>query len=127
MTVMSLPEIRKVLLGETEADLEAHPLRSSSKAVGHRLRAALAYRGWNVSEFIRRLRASKCEIRGATAVFEYVNGHKCPPIPFFEAASRVLGVRPAWLAFGDDRPSSGPPVTVSQKLRILADELQGVN
>ena len=65
-------------------------------------------------------------IRGSSLrmVQLYLAGTHTPSIEFVEVAAQLLRVPPAWLAFGDDRPSSGPALTIAQRLRALADEVE---
>ena len=123
MSEMSTAEIREALLGDLKSD--PNGVRALAHEIGLRLRVALRCRGWSVSELVRRLEEANANIKGSTATFYYVNGNKVPPVMFLKDAARELRVRPAWLAFGDDRPSSGLPVTVAQRLRALADEVEG--
>ena len=94
--------------------------------VGDRLDMALDLWGSTLS-FSQAM--SKAGVRGASRrmIYSYINGEVTPSIAFVGRAAKMLGVRPAWLAFGD-APMFGPDhsePTVSQRLRALADELEG--
>lgn len=41
------------------------------------------------------------------AIYRYLRGDATPSLDFLTAAARVLGVRPAWLAFEEGKPTEG--------------------
>jgi hypothetical protein len=69
-----------------------------------RLNDAVKGGGWNASEFQAKLSTFKVKGSSYGSVWAYLNkpDAPAPPMEFFEVAAHVLGVRPAWLAFGDE-------------------------
>lgn len=72
---------------------------ATKEAIGHRLRAALAHRGWSVSELVRRLEEADASIKGSTATFDYLNGNKMPPVDFLVDVAELMEIRKEWLVF----------------------------
>ena len=60
-------------------------------------------------------------------IHRYLSGKRLPPLEFVQEAASELGVRPAWLAFGDGDMAvvdGGPGPTIAARLRLLAHELE---
>jgi transcriptional regulator with XRE-family HTH domain len=79
------------------------------RTVGDRLRFALDMWGdlpgarMGVRTFVERMRERYPDVPGTSRgmIQQYLNGSVEPPLAFLRAASSLLEVRPAWLAFGD--------------------------
>ena len=108
--------------------MKTNQRRGTLEAVAGRLQVAMAYRRMTITELQAALEQASVVGSRYSNVQRYVRG-KCgkspPPLHWVEGAAAVLGVSPAWLAFGDDRPSSGLAFTAPQRLRALADEFEG--
>ncbi len=80
--------------------------------ISGRLKAELEERDWSTRRFQQEVRQIAPNARGTSyaSVYEYVDGRTDPPLSFLAVAAKVLNLRPAWLAFGDEPKS---PVDVS--------------
>ncbi len=89
--------------------------------IGRRLRGELAERGWSIREFQKRVKQEDPGSRGANyaSVYDYVKGHLAPSLSFLGVAAKVLGVRAAWLGFGEEPmyPQERRPASVPSRLR----------
>ena len=93
---------------------------TSAPEIARRLREALDSHGWSVTEFVDRLKEAEASVKGATAVFDYTNGKKIPPINFVEDAADLLGVRRSWLAFGEEPRHVDPDVNAPLTRKVEA-------
>ena len=117
---MDTVEIREALVGK----LGPYP----GQSVGVRLKTAIDLWG-SLSSFSQAM--SKAGVPGPSChpIHSYISGQAKPTLAFVGVAAKILGVRPAWLAF-DHVPMFGPDhsePTVADRLRALADELEDVN
>lgn len=75
------------------------------REIGERLQRALDARDLSVREFQRQLKraCARAGVAGSsyTQVHNYLQGRREPSLPVIEISARLLGVRPAWLAFGE--------------------------
>jgi hypothetical protein len=83
-----------------------------------RLNAAVNRRGWTVYAFAQRLAETGRKSSSYGSVWAYLNkaDSAAPPLVFFEGAAAILGVRPAWLAFGD-----GEATEAEERERVRAE------
>lgn len=79
------------------------PEAADTAAVPARLRWALDAAGVPVSGLLATL-AARRRPYSRTAVYNYVQGKTAAPVDFLADAADTLGVRRAWLAFGDGAP-----------------------
>ena len=75
--------------------------------IGSRLKAEIEGREWSTRRFQQEVERIAPGTRGTSyaSVYEYVDGRTDPPLSFLTVAAKVLNVRPAYLAFGDEPKS----------------------
>ena len=75
--------------------------------IGSRLKAEIEGREWSTRRFQQEVERIAPDTRGTSyaSVYEYVDGRTDPPLSFLTVAAKVLNVRPAYLAFGDEPKS----------------------
>jgi transcriptional regulator with XRE-family HTH domain len=81
--------------------------------LGTRLQEALA--GWGgprkgIRSLERKLKERTPPVPGSsrTMIHQYIAGKVEPSLAFVSAAAEILGVREAWLAFGEGEPQAKP-------------------
>ena len=72
--------------------------------IAGRLKRELAARRWSIRRFQKKVAEEAPGVRGSkyASVHDYVEKGLTPSLPFLRVAATVLGVRVAWLAFGEE-------------------------
>ena len=88
-----------------------------SDTVAGRLRDAV--RAWgSVNRFTKEMQQRNAPGGSVGAVYRYLNGETEPSVAFLAIAGVVLGVSPAWLAFGDQPADAECPRCAMHEHRI---------
>ncbi|HUF68830.1 MAG TPA: hypothetical protein VMM79_09335, partial [Longimicrobiales bacterium] len=94
--------------------------------LGDRLKIALERADVTVVELERRLKELGLSGKGAarTMIHRYLKRDALPQLEFVEAVAPILGVRRAWLAFGDGKATAAEQLQATLPKHLLSESTE---